>query len=116
MWRRYLVLFCLAAIGLAGCGSASKGEENWAYEGTDQSLRSPHTGPAGSMSAEARHAQLLESVEAWRLKNREALEAAKGACARETGDNRTPGAWRGYSDAFMACMKAKGWIRASNPS
>ncbi len=77
-----------AAVFVTGCAyDPAKRDRNWA-----------HTGP------EEIHVPISE-----------ALEAAKDACARETGDSKIPGYWSGYSDRFMACMKARGWIRAGSP-
>jgi hypothetical protein len=115
MLARNLVLVSWAAMCLYGCGSASTKEEGWAYVGTDATLKSPAYGPIGNMTPETRQAQIQAAFEAWRQKNRNAVEASKDACASETGDSKAAGTWTGYSSAFMACMKAQGWIRVSNP-
>ena len=46
---------------------------------------------------------------------RAAVEAAKDACARQTGESREPGFWLGYGNAFMACMQTQGRLRVSDP-
>jgi hypothetical protein len=84
MLRSYVALL-LAATCLCGCASG-KGH-GWAY-----------TPPGG---------HTLKQVPV------PDVEAAKDACARETGESKTPGRWLGFSSAFMACMKARGWTPGS---
>ena len=49
------------------------------------------------------------SEAAWLEKREELIEQAKDACARETGESKTPGYWFGFGSAFKDCMKARGW-------
>jgi hypothetical protein len=113
--REIPAVLSLAVLCLVGCGPASTKEENWAYTGSDAALRQPTFGPQGSLSPADRHLQVQQSTEAWRKKSGEAVDSAKDACARETGGSGTRNSLTGYSDAFMACMKARGWIRVGNP-
>jgi hypothetical protein len=41
------------------------------------------------------------------------IQVAMDACTRETGDHGTGHKLWGYSEAFMACMKARGWAAGS---
>lgn len=81
MLKSYVVIL-LAITCLCGCASGSV-SERWSY-----------TPPGG---------YTLKQVPV------PDVEAAKDACARETGESRTPSVWLGHSRAFMACMKTRGW-------
>lgn len=108
-------MLSLAAMCLVGCGTTSTSKENWAYLGSDATLRSPPRIPRANLSSEAWLSKLRENEEAWRQKRQEAVEAAKDACARETGASGKRSFWTGYGAAFMACMNARGWSGLSNP-
>jgi hypothetical protein len=112
---RNLISLLWAAMCVYGCGTASTGKDNWAYTGPDAKLKSPPRISKENLTPEALQQRFRENLEAWEQERRNVFEAVKDTRARETGDGRTPGYWRGYSDAFMACMKAQGWIRVSNP-
>ena len=107
----------LAALALTACATSTTRDENWAYNGPDAALRVP---PApvglGDAAAAAWQLEAQQKMEAWRKRNAAAVDAAKGACALETKTTGRPGLWSGYDDAFLACMKAKGWQRVSNPA
>jgi hypothetical protein len=98
--RRTRAVLLLVAIIVAGCGTATTSPENWAYSGADRSLRSPPPIPRDNLSTEAWQLRIQQSLETWQRQRAEALEVAKNACA---------------GAVFMACMKAKGWSRVSNP-
>ena len=105
MRRSVILLFLLAATSGSGCTTMPTHEERWRYIGPDAKLQqahtiSPHDYPGG----------FPQYNETLRQKHSEAIEAAKDACARETGDSRTPGYWIRYSGPFIACMQAQGWV------
>ena len=89
--KSFIVLLLAAVTCLCGCASGPVSEGNWSYF---------PPGPFVPLK------QVTEPD----------VEVDKDACARETGDSRTPGFWLGYSRAFMDCMKARGWRRVSNPA
>jgi hypothetical protein len=66
----------------------------------------------GDNSSAEWRAEAQEKMEAWRRKSWEAIDAAKADCARVTGESATPGAWSGYSEAFLGCMRDRGWRRS----
>lgn len=100
----------LIAAALFGCGTTSIANERWVYSGPDATLRfTARVAPDTSPSEAARRYREYEEV--WRQKIRDSVEAAKDACARETGESKSPGFWMGYSNHFLACMKTRGWSR-----
>ncbi len=85
--------------------------DGWAYFGPDSKLKSPPRLATDDFPSEASQQRFRQAGKAWKEELEEAFEAAKDACARETGDSRTPGYWLGHSNAFIACMKAQSWLR-----
>lgn len=99
-----LIVMCLV-----GCGTTSATQDHWTYSGLDEALRAPSRVPRGELSTSAWMARRLESEANWLQEREAAIELAKDACARETGDSKTPGYWIGYGRAFKDCMKLRGW-------
>ncbi len=129
---RHLPLLSLVALLAGGCGATSTKRNSWDYSGPDVRLKSPPLnmseerrreifedlgGRQFGMPSEALQEKFREEFETWKRKYLEALEGARDACARETGESGTPSFWTGYSKVFVACMNARGWSRprGSNP-
>jgi hypothetical protein len=112
--RRFAILV-LACAGLAGCGTVDTSRENWAYTGRDAALRQPAPPSIGELASAAWALEAQGKLDAWQRRTQAAVNADKEACGRETGQGGAPGARSGNGDAFLACMKARGWIRTSNP-
>lgn len=98
-----LTTLLLAAALAAGCAASTARGDNWAYVGPDPAYRNPPPMPRGSMTTEAWQIDVQQKMQEWFRRNREAIEEAKQACAGEGGN-------------FSACMKARGWVRVSNPA
>ncbi|MEI6723015.1 MAG: hypothetical protein WCO67_19810 [Betaproteobacteria bacterium] len=88
---------------LTGCAASTSRGDNWTYVGADPVYRNPPLMPRGSMTTEAWQLDIQQKMQEWHRRNREEIEKAKQACAGEGSD-------------FSACMKARGWARASNPA
>lgn len=101
---RKLCSLLLAASCLAGCATAPA-RGGWTYFGPDPTLRSGVVLRPGGSSGPAWRYDLT----GWQQKLRQTNEAAEDACARDTGENATPNFWTGHGNAFVACMKARGW-------
>jgi hypothetical protein len=115
----------LITLTLAGCGTASTSNDNWDYVGSVANLRSPPTSMTAErrkeidderhgkpgMPSEAIQQKFRNEFEDWKRSVREALNSVRNSCTRETGDTGTRHFFGGYDDAFLACMKARGWIR-----
>ena len=104
-----LALLLLGAIAVSGCGSTAPREPGWSYSG-------PPDPPAVNLMRNELAPKPGETQEAWNQRFQAALDAAKDACARETGESNTPGYWLGYGSEFMSCMRSKGWRTVSNPA
>ncbi len=117
---------------VAGCGTTSPKKDSSDYNGPDATLRSPVVnlsperrreiaedlgGKPFGMPSEAMQEKFRAEFEIWKRKYLDAMHAGQDACKRETGETGNPGLWSGYSDAFVACMNARGWVRprGSNP-
>ena len=107
--QQILALFVMCIAGCATTSSTSERAEYWTYSGPDEALRVPPRVPRGDLSAGAWMIQMRVSEAAWLEKREELIEQAKDACARETGESKTPGYWFGFGSAFKDCMKARGW-------
>lgn len=105
----------LALAGLAGCGTVGTNRESWAYTGRDAALRQPAPPSIGELASAAWALEAQGKLDAWQRRTEAAVEADKEACGRETGQAATLGALTGYGEAFLACMKGRGWIRTGNP-
>jgi hypothetical protein len=129
--KQFSVLLLVALLAV-GCGAATTTKDGWDYNGPDATLKSPPLnmseerrreiledlgGKSSGMPSEAIQEKFRAEFETWKRKYAEALQSARDACARSTGDSGTPGFWAGYSDAFVDCMRARGWMRpsGSNP-
>ena len=112
---KYCLTLALSAMCIAGCAPVSPGNDRWTYSGRDEALRAPPRIPRGELSAAAWMAQMQISQAEWAQRREERVERDKDACARETGDSKIPGYWFGFSNAFRACMLARGWSVGSNP-
>jgi hypothetical protein len=112
---RNFPLLALAATCLVGCGTATTSKDNWAYTGSDAALRLPPPMRIGDSSDPAWRLEAQEKMAAWQQKRQAAAEAEKSTCARETGQSEASSLWTGYTETFMACMKARGWTKASDP-
>lgn len=112
---RRIAAVLLACAGLSACGTASTSRESWAYAGRDAALRQPAPPSIGELASAAWALEAQRQLDAWQQKSRAAIDADKEACGRETGQGGPLGALTGYGDAFLACMKGRGWIRTSNP-
>ncbi len=113
--KRLAAILLLACAGLSACGTASTSRESWAYTGRDAALRQPAPPSIGELASAAWALEAQRQLDAWQQKTQAAIDSDKDACGRETGQGGALGAWTGYGDAFLACMKGRGWIRTSNP-
>jgi hypothetical protein len=127
-----LSLLSLAALLAVGCSAATTRKDSWDYNGPDTTLKSPPLNmseerrreisedlggkPSGTPSETIQEKYRAE-FETWKKNYLEALQVARDTCTRATGDSGTPSFWTGYSDAFVTCMKGRGWTRprGSNP-
>ncbi len=105
----------LTVVFLAGCETTAPIQDNWTYYGSDEALRMPPRIPRGELSSAAWMAKRQDSEAAWWQERERAIEQAKEACARETGESKIPGYWMGYGRAFSACMRARGWSPGRSP-
>jgi len=103
------------AVCMSGCGSMTTGNDGWAYSGTDPALRTPAPVITPDMTPEMRLQSARDSLEVWKQRTSQAVADAKASCVKETGEFGTPGTWTGYTSTMVACMRAHGWRRASNP-
>ncbi len=115
VFTRCLSALALTVVSIVGCATTSMSTEHWTYSGVDEALRVPPRVPRGELSTAAWMATRQASEAAWWQKREEVIEQAKDACARETGDSKTPGDWFGFSTAFRNCMKARGWTVGRSP-
>ena len=106
---RELALLLLGAIAVSGCGTTVPREPSWSYSG-------PPNSPPVNLIRNELALKPGETQEAWNQRFEATLDAAKDACARETGESKTPGFWLGYGSVFMHCMRSKGWRTVSNPA
>ena len=113
---RHLAVIFMTAAWLTACGSAVTKGDNWSYIGPEAALKLPPMMlRPGNASDPAWKKEADEKMAAWQSAIRQAADTAKAACASETGESVTPGYLTGYGDAFMACMKRRGWARFSDP-
>jgi hypothetical protein len=134
MTRHLPVLLPIALLAslTVGCGSASTSLDGWDYSGPDATLKSPfpmsaerrrqiledHESKQSGILSEALQKKLGEDDEAWKRKYAEAVQGARDACIRESGDSGTRSFLTGYNQGFLTCMNAHGWSRSrlSNPA
>jgi hypothetical protein len=99
---KQLPVLLLVGLLAAGCTHV---EPAWGYSGPDEGLKHPLRG---------------EAFDAWQKSANRVRLDAQDACVRETGYSVTPPGsltpiWKPNGEAFMACMKARGWSTYSNP-
>ena len=85
------------------------------YVGSDPALASQPPIPASR--SEGWQDRYRDEFQAWQQRRRDAVDQARYGCARETHESPTATFWFGYSNDFIACMKAREWSRSgvSNP-
>ena len=123
---KHLPVLSLAAWLAVGCAAAPSSKDSWAYAGPDAVLNSPfmasrerqremveELGGKPGTPSEALQQKVRDEFEAWKKVRLDAVQTAKDVCARETGDSATPGFLGRYGEAFLACMKTRGWSRSS---
>lgn len=125
----YLVcLVCLAMLQIAGCSTPGVRAESWSYVGADPALAAPFTvsdtrrqqiaaelgaGQPGTPSPSIQ-AGIRADFEAWKQYRSAAIDAARQACSRGTGQAAEPIGFGRYDDAFLTCMQGRGWRRSAS--